>query len=315
MMKMLLATTAAALVALTVTAAEAATSQRVVFESNGQRLVGDLYLPDDYRSGQRLPTIIVSGAWTSVKEQMPARYAAEMADRGFAALAFDFTGWGQSEGAQRQVEDPRAKTADIIAAAAFLTTRPEVDPARIGALGICASAGYAIGAAEASPYIRSVAVVAPWIHDRAIVDSVYGGQAGVAKLIATGREAERAGGQMIPAASTTDRAALMFEAPYYTERDRGLIPEYVNQFNLTSWEPWLTFDAVALAPRLAKPFAMVHSEAAAIPQGARQFFAGVTGEKRELWLDNVTQFDFYDRDAPVTRASDFVTTHFRSTLH
>lgn len=313
-MKTLLATTAAALVALTATAAEAATSQRVMFEANGQRLVGNLYLPDDYRPGQRLPTIIVTGAWTTVKEQMPARYAAELADRGFAALTFDFTGWGQSEGAQRQVEDPRIKTADIVAAAQFLLTRPEVDGGRIGALGICASAGYAVGAAVASPHIRSVALVAPWLHDRAIVNSVYGGEASVAQLIASGREAVAAGGRMIPAASTTDSTALMFGAPYYTERDRGLIPEYVNQFNLASWEPWLTFDAIALAPRLTDPFAMVHSDAAAIPQGARQFYAGLTGQKRALWLDGVSQLDFYDRDAPVTRASDFVAEHFRSTL-
>jgi fermentation-respiration switch protein FrsA (DUF1100 family) len=319
-MKTLLAT--AALVAATFASpADAASSKRVVFESGGQRLVGDLYLPDGYKPGSRLPAVVVTGAWMTVKEQMPARYAAELADRGYAALAFDFRGWGQSEGAQRQLESPTLKTEDIAAAAAFLASRPEVDPGRIGGLGICASAGYMAGAVAASPHLRSLALVAPWLHDRTIVDQVYGGPDGVAKLVSTGRRAAaqfaRTGASMlVPAASATDRRAIMFQAAYYTDADRGLIPEWRNEFDLASWEGWLTFDALAIAPRLAsKPTAIVHSEAAAIPQGARSFYGKLSGPKRELWLDGVSQLDFYDRQAPVTRAADFVAAHFADTLN
>ncbi len=320
-MKTVLLAAAASLAAVAFAApAESAMSKRVVFESAGQRLVGDLYLPEGHEPGTRLPAVIVTGAWMTVKEQMPARYAAELADRGYAALAFDFRGWGQSEGAQRQFESPTLKTADIAAAAAYLATRPEVDAARIGGLGICASAGYMAGAVAASPHLRSMALVAPWLHDAAIVDQVYGGREGVARLIATARDAAagfaRTGAQMlVPAASTTDRHAVMFQAPYYTERGRGLIPEWRNEFDLASWEGWLSFDASSLAPRLGdKPVALVHSDAAAIPQGARSFYGRLTGPKRELWLADVSQFDFYDRDAPVTRAADFVAAHFDETL-
>jgi fermentation-respiration switch protein FrsA (DUF1100 family) len=318
-MKTLLAT-AALFAAAIASPADAASSKRVVFESGGQRLVGDLYLPDTYKPGSRLPAVVVTGAWMTVKEQMPARYAAELADRGYAALAFDFRGWGQSEGTQRQLESPTLKTEDIVAAAAFLATRPEVDPRRIGGLGICASAGYMAGAVSASPHLRSLALVAPWLHDRAIVDQVYGGPEGVAKLVATGRQAAqqfaRTGTSMlVPAASTTDRRAVMFQAPYYTDADRGLIPEWRNEFDLASWEGWLTFDAIRIAPRLgAKPVAIVHSEAAAIPQGARSFYGKLTGPRRELWLDNVGQLDFYDRAEPVTRSAKFVAAHFANTL-
>jgi uncharacterized protein len=313
-MKALLASVATAVVAFAATTVEAATTQRVTFMSGGEQIVGTLYLPDGHRAGQRLPTVIVTGAWTTVKEQMPARYAAEMAERGYAALTFDFRGWGESAGAMRQVEDPVSKTADIKAAAAFLATRAEIDPARIGALGICASAGYAVGAAAASDTIASVAVVAPWLHDRAIVNAVYGGAETVNGLIATGRAAVAQGGRMIPAASTTDSTALMFNFPYYTETDRGQIPAWVNQFNLASWEPWLTFDAQTIAPALTKPFAMVHSEAAAIPQGAKLFYQNLSGPKTQLWLDGVGQVDFYDRNGPVERASDFVARHFDTSL-
>jgi fermentation-respiration switch protein FrsA (DUF1100 family) len=312
--------TLAVAAALVSTSADAQTSKRVMFENQGQRMVGDLYLPADYAPGKKYPAVVVTGAWMTVKEQMPARYAAEMAARGYVALAFDFRNWGQSEGAERQLENPTNKTSDIVAAAAFLAGRSEVDPKRIGGLGICASAGYMAGATAASPHIRSFALVAPWLHDRPLVESVYGGTDGVNKLLATGVDAATRFKQtgtpvMALAASLTDSSAIMFKVPYYTERDRGQIPEWVNQFNLASWEGWLNFDAVALAPTVGqKPAAIVHSDAAAIPEGARRFYAKLHGPKSELWLPNVSQLDFYDRPEPVRLSSDFVAKHFQDTL-
>ena len=303
-----LLTTAALAASLAAVPAHAAQSQRVVFESNGERLVGDLYLPDDYQVGDKLPSMVVTGAWTTVKEQMPARYAAEMADRGYAALAFDFRGWGQSEGEPRQLEDPERKTQDIVAAADFLATRPEVDTSRISGLGICASSGYMADAAARSPRIRSLALVAPWLHNAELVDETYGGAEAVEELINTARMAEGKA-KMVEAASMTNEDAVMYEAPYYTEADRGAIPEYVNEFNVASWEPWLTYDAVRLSSDInaaGVPVTIVHSEAAAIPEGAHSFFDALTVPKSELWLDGVSQFDFYDRNAPVTRAANAV---------
>jgi fermentation-respiration switch protein FrsA (DUF1100 family) len=291
----------------------------VVFGNGGERLVGDLFLPDGHRAGTRLPAVVVTGAWMTVKEQMPARYAAELADRGYAALAFDFRGWGQSEGGRRQVENPEAKISDIKAAFTFLASRPEVDASRLAGLGICASSGYMVHAVASLPAAKSVALVAPWLHDREIVEQTYGGADGVAKLLAAGDEAQAdykasARQTFVPAASLTDKRAIMFGAPYYTEADRGLIPEWRNEADPSFWRGWLTFDAVDAAPRLRQPFLMVHSNAAAIPQGARRFYGRVTAPKSELWLDKVGQLDFYDRAEPVTRAADAVAAHFARTL-
>ncbi|MCQ8186617.1 alpha/beta hydrolase [Parvularcula maris] len=315
-----IAALAASTAALALGTAEAGMSKRVVFTSNGDRLVGDLYLPDDYREGDKLPAVIVTGAWTTVKEQMPARYASELADRGYAALAFDFRGWGQSEGTPRQLEDPERKTQDIVAAASFLATQPEIDSERLGGLGICASSGYMVDAAARAPEIRSLALVAPWLHDAALVNQVYGGEESVRSLIKTGRDAERGyertgEEQMALAASSTDESAIMFQAPYYTQAEVGQIPEWVNEFNLASWEPWLTYDAVSLSANLGDmPVSIVHSEAAAVPNGAHRFFAGLRGPKEELWLEDVTQFGFYHEDEPVGKAADRVSAHFEATL-
>jgi uncharacterized protein len=57
---------------------------RVTFKSEGETLVGNLYLPTNYQPGDRLPTVIVTGAWMTIKEQMPGLYAQKLADRGFS---------------------------------------------------------------------------------------------------------------------------------------------------------------------------------------------------------------------------------------
>lgn len=282
--------------------------ETVHFSSHGCQLVGHLHLPDNLPR-QPLPAVVITGAWTTVKEQMAGRYAREMANRGFAALAFDFRNWGESKGDNRQLEDPTLKTEDIMAAAAYLANRSDIDPQQIFGIGICASAGYMVNAAIQSPHIKAITLIAPWLHNREIVDAVYGGEDQVASLIATAQQAAKkfaATGEltMLPAASTTDESAVMYQAPYYTETDRGMIPEWRNEFNVASWKGWLTFDAIALAKQLHKPILITHSEAAAIPQGAHQFYEKLTCPKQAIWLDNVTQFDFYDQDKVVKQACD-----------
>lgn len=298
---------------------EAVQVQRVTFESQGQTVVGNLYLPDDYQPDQPLPGVVVTGAWTSVKEQMVGTYAEELAERGYAALAFDFRGWGESLDSLMFLEDPERKTEDVMAAVDFLASRPEVDASRIAGLGICASAGYMADAALQSDTLKSVALVAPWLHNSDIVNAVYGGLEGVNQLIAASRQAVakfQTTGQMtvVPAASTTDETAIMQQAPYYTDPERGFIPEYDNQFNIATWEPWLTYDAIATADHLEKPTLLIHSESAAIPQGAEEFADRMGELASTIWFDDTTQLDFYDNPEVVQRSSDLVAQHFKTTL-
>lgn len=294
---------------------EAAMKKQVSFESQNQTLVGDLYLPDDYLEGQKLSAVVVTGAWTTVKEQMPTTYATALADKGYAALVFDFRGWGQSAGKIKYLEDPVRKIEDIHAAVDYLVTRPEVDSEKIAGLGICASAGYMSDVAASNPNIKSLALVAPWLHDASIVDEVYGGEESVNGLITVAKDAEKAAQPVyLEAASMTNESAVMYQVPYYTESDRGLIPEYDNKFNAASWRGWLTYDALKTADVQEKPALLVHSEAAAIPQGAKQY-AERAGENVSLvMLDNVTQFDFYDQPEAVSTSANAVAEHFKNTL-
>lgn len=304
---------------MTVIDSEAAKVKKVTFKSQGQELAGNLYLPDNYKEGQKLPGVVVTGAWTTVKEQMAGTYAKELADRGYAALAFDFRGWGESQDTIKYLEDPQRKTEDINAAVEYLASRPEVNGSQIGGLGICASSGYMSDAALQNANIKSLALVAPWLHDAEIVDVVYGGEEGVTSLISSSREAQKkfedtGEGTYLEAASTTNENSVMFNAPYYTETDRGGIEEYDNKFNAASWEPWLSYDAIQTADKLEKPTLLVHSEAAAIPEGAREYAERMGDGVEVIWVENLTQFDFYDDPEAVKTSSDAVDSHFKNSL-
>ncbi|MEM6677434.1 MAG: alpha/beta hydrolase [Pseudomonadota bacterium] len=305
------ATTAITATLLATTAMAEITTRKVSFENAGTTLSGTLYLPEGYEGSQK-DAVIVTGAWTSVEEQMPRTYAREMAARGFIAFTFDFRGWGKSgdlPGGQRFIEDPTAKIEDIRAAIALVAEMPEV--ARVHGLGICASAGYMLDATRGNEAVSKVGLVAPWLQDQTLVEAVYGGAEGVAGLKQVAAAAEAEGGQIIPAAGPEGaEGVLMPIGGYYYEPSRGAIPEYDDAWNNAGWDDWLSYHPLDRAAAFDKPLAIVHSDAAAIPQGVRSFVASFTGKATQRWLEEVTQFDFYDDPAAVTAAADEMAAHF-----
>jgi uncharacterized protein len=294
---------------------------RVTFQSEGETLVGNLHLPASYKPGDKLPVVVVTGAWITIKEQMAGLYAQQLADRGYAAFAFDFRSFGESGGKLRHFESPTAKITDIKNAVSFLQTVDAVDGDRIAGLGICASAGYMTTAAAQDDRIKALITVAPWIHDPAIVNAVYGGEAAVKERVAIGRAAATKFAQTgqpdyVLATSKTDKTAVMYgDLDYYQNPQRGAIPQWQNKFAVASWAEWLTFNPMSDAKNIKVPTLFVHSEVAAIPHGAKQFFAAIpTNNKQFAWLPNTTQFDFYDRQPTVSRVVSLVQTHLNTSL-
>jgi uncharacterized protein len=294
---------------------------RVTFQSKGEKIVGNLYLPANYKAGDKLPVVIVTGAWMTIKEQMPATYAQKLSEQGFAAFTFDFRTFGESGGKVRGFESPIEKIADIKNAVSFLQTVNAVDGNKIAGLGICASAGYMTTVAAEDSRIKSLITVAPWIHDPAIVNTVYGGEKAVQDKIKLGENArkkfEQTGkAEVVPAASKTNPKAPMYgEIPYYLDTQRGAIPQWSNEFAVMSWSEWLTFNPMTQAKNIKVPTLFIHSKKAAIPEGASQFFSAIpTKNKNFVWLENATQFDFYDQDAIVNRAVSETVKHLQNSL-
>ena len=165
--------------------------KKVNFKSEGANLVGNLYYPENYDANQTYPALVVSGSWTTVKEQMAGLYAEKLANEGFITLAFDFRNFGESEGEPRFYESPALKTVDVKNAVSFLESLPEVNNARIGAFGVCAGAMYTLMAASEDDRIKSVVTTASWLHDADAVKLFYGGEEGVNTKIEAAQAAKK----------------------------------------------------------------------------------------------------------------------------
>ena len=136
--------------------------KKVTFETQyGLTLAADLYTPKDAEG--KLAAIAVSGPFGAVKEQSSGLYAMKMAERGFAALAFDPSYTGESSGEPRRTASPDINTEDFMAAVDFLSKQDNVDADKIGIIGICGWGGIALNAAAADTRIK--ATVASTMYD------------------------------------------------------------------------------------------------------------------------------------------------------
>ena len=123
------------------------------------RVGGNLFLPKDMKAGEKYPAIIVGHPMGAVKEQSANLYATKLAERGFVTLSLDLSFWGESEGEPRNAVLPDVYSEDFSAAMDFLGTRPFINRERIGVIGICGSASFAISAAKIDPRLKAVATI------------------------------------------------------------------------------------------------------------------------------------------------------------
>lgn len=299
----------------------------VAFPSSGLNLAGHLYLPEDLSSGPR-PAIVVGHPGTGVKEQAAGLYARRLAERGFVALAFDAAYQGASEGEPRGLEDPAQRVEDLKAAVSFLTTREEVDPDRIGVLGICASGGYAVAAAASDHRIKAVGTVsavdvarqfregADGSHDPAVFQ-------GMLDLAAAARTAEArgAGVQTFPVFPDTAEQARALGGPHAVEgweyycSDRARHPRSAKSFTWSSVDRMAFFDAFGSVRLIApRPLLMIVGRAAVTSWMSVEAFRNAGAPKEMHWIDGASHVDLYDKEPYVGLAVEKLADFFRTRL-
>jgi uncharacterized protein len=283
---------------------------RFAVQSEGENLVGNLFLPE---WSEPAGVVVAVGPLTSVKEQAAGAYARAMAERGFAALAFDYRCFGESDGQPRQFENPAANIEDIRNAATALLADDRLTGLPLFGLGICFGAGPMVRSVAEDSRFRAFAGVAGVYTDNARTKATMGDA--YPAIIDRGRAAERTwretgDAETIPAVGPDggDVAMPLREAYAFYGTPRGQVPNYVNRYAVQSSAYTVPFDARVAADAIEAPVLIVHSEQALAPDLARAFYAAVNAPKHELWLQSQGQIDFYDDPKLIGLATDAVAT-------
>ena len=130
----------------------------VQFFSERIKLDGDLYLPEDLTPGEKRPAVIVCSGYQGLKDIHPARFARALVTHGYACLAFDYRGFGNSQGERGRLV-PQDQVEDVRAAVSFVETVTEVDAERISLIGWALGGGVAIAAAADDSRVQAVVTI------------------------------------------------------------------------------------------------------------------------------------------------------------
>ena len=286
---------------------------KVTFHNRyGITLVADMYVPKDAEG--KLPAIAVSGPFGAVKEQTSGIYAQHMAERGFLTIAFDPSYTGESGGEPRRMASPDINTEDFLAAVDFLSVQENVDPERIGIIGICGWGGMAINAAALDPRIK--ATVTSTMYDMSrVAREGYFGSADNAEARDAQRQAwaaqrtedyrtgsyKRAGGVVDP---LPDDAPWFVKDYYdYYKTERGYHPRSGNSndgWNITGTMSFLNQPLLDMAGEIKTPVLLIHGDKAHSRYFSEGAFAKLKGDNKELLIiPGAVHTDLYDDKAGV----------------
>lgn len=247
--------------------------EKVTFHNRyGITLAADLYAP----KGETGPfaAIAVCGPFGAVKEQSSGLYAQEMAIRGFLTIAFDPSFTGESGGEPRYVASPDINTEDFQAAVDYLSTRPDVDPERIGIIGICGWGGMALNAAAIDTRIKATAAMTMYdmtrVTAKGYFDSEDSEEARHAKRVAMNAQRTedykngtyaRAGGVVDPLPEDAPDFVRDYYAYYKTPR--GYHERSLNSnegWNVTSALSFLNMPILQYSDEIRSAVLVVHGE-------------------------------------------------------
>src|SRR3989449_5904804 len=130
----------------------------VTFYSEGVKLDGDVYVPDDVRPREKRAGIVLCHGYTGVKDIYLPDNARALNKAGYVAMVFDYKGWGASDGPRTRLA-PYSRVADVQAALTFLGTLPQVDPQRLGIYGTSYGGATVVWVGAVDPRVRCVVSV------------------------------------------------------------------------------------------------------------------------------------------------------------
>ena len=273
----------------------------------GITLAADMYVPKN--AERKLPAIAVSGPFGACKEQSSGLYAQTMAERGFLTIAFDPSFTGESGGFPRAMHSPDINVEDFQAAVDFLSVQDNVDPERIGIIGICGWGGMALQTACFDTRIKATVTSTMYDMTRVAGNGYFDAE--------DSKEARKAAREAVNKQRTEDyrngsyaRAGgvvdpLPEDAPFfikdyydYYKTDRGYHVRSLNSndgWNVTAGTSLANTRLFTYAGEIDSAVLMIHGEKAHSCYMSQDAFKLLKGDNKELLIiPDAVHTDLYD---------------------
>lgn len=282
--------------------------KKVSFKNRyGIELVGDLYTPKN-KTTEQLAAIAISGPFGAVKEQSSGLYAQTLAERGFITLAFDPSYTGESGGEPRLVASPDINTEDFSAAVDFLSVQKDVNPDKIGILGICGFGGFALNAAAIDTRIKATVTSTMYdmsrVNSKGYFDSMTEEERYKLKEklnkqrtddFKNGTYAKEAG---LPEKLTGNEPQFVKDYYNYYKTQRGYHKRSINSntgWNTTSALSFINMPILSYIDEIQSPVLMLHGENAHSRYFSEDAFKKLKGANKELLIiEGANHTDLYD---------------------
>lgn len=282
--------------------------EKVTFKNRyGFTLAADLYKPKD--SEGKLPAIAISGPFGAVKEQSSGLYAQTLAERGFLTIAFDPSFTGESSGEPRYMASPDINTEDFQAAVDFLVTNDEVDPERVGILGICGWGGMALNAASIDTRIKATVTSTMYNMTRINAKGYFDeGDSADARyemkvMLNNQRTEDYKNGEYVRAGGVVD--PLPDDAPFfvkdyydYYKTERGYHKRSLNSndgWNAIGCMSFISQPIIAYSNEIRSAVLIIHGEKAHSCYMSKDEFEKLEGDNKELLIiPDAVHTDLYD---------------------
>ena len=287
--------------------------RKVTFHNRyGITLAADLYEPKDVQG--KLPAIAVCGPFGAVKEQASGLYAQEMAERGFLAIAFDPSFTGESGGIPRYVASPDINTEDFSSAVDFLSVQENVDPERIGIIGICGWGGMALNVTAIDTRIKATVTSTMYDMSRVNANGYFdsmdeNARYELKKSLNAQRIEDYKNGTYKRAGGVVD--PLPEDAPFYVKdyydyykTERGYHKRSLNSndgWNMTSSLSFINMPILQYSNEIRNAVLMIHGEKAHSCYFSKDAFKNMTentkytDNKELMIIPNAVHTDLYDK--------------------
>lgn len=289
------------------------------------KLAGNLYLPINFDSNKKYSTIVFTGPFNQVKEQMGAIYGKKMSKQGYIFLAFDHQGYGASEGAIRNYEYAPAKEQGIRDAISFLRMHSFVDRANVYGLGACAGAAHMAKVALTDKRLKKVAFVSGMLVNT-MVQFVVNNKKKSDEILLQANEARQ---KYYETNELVQFDALGFDNPEATRDSKNWDQREGYDYYMTkrAWtETYSTYNpktpeffaeevggwsARAIARFITTPTLTIYGTKASTKMFSWLFHLAKKWPKSRIAIKWATHVDMYDRDEYVDQAIDAMVQYFK----